>query len=828
MSAALIRQKVETAFRDYETAGVPSSGDHEPVKSEIRYALGELLETTLGAIGSGIERFATKAELDAAVAFDDGQLAYVYDNNGDPADALNGVYQWDDGGAQWVIADWYLAAVDAAIDALDAKVDAIDALAVDAQQRTIDAGVPAAADLADYAETGFLMVNVSNPATRRNIVRTADKITLTALYSSLTAGFIFPDLDGDQPRGGRIYSAEVKLTASGGGIQAIGVGPVAEARAATARGDATDTTLMEVEAAATNDAKFFALRTANGIQGFVQETGSVVQNGADGQIAATSTNDYLPTWAVGDTIRVVLFVPNDDSPRRIDWYKKAAGLSGFAHQAWATVNAANWPAESDPWVGIYTTATYTAEFANFETVAAQPADPSVRYMDASAAITGAGGRTDPVTNLRELFQSVRDENDHLYATIGDNGGEPYRVYRSTGIVVPHARFRELTLLGDTGRMPEIRGSHVPGAWAAVSGDVWRTQNFWNGVASVTNGAVVSYAPDEIGFDWYGVNRRCLRHAGANASVATLQGATEPSYSLNNGDGFMYVVLPDGQDPNVSGELELVQCVAPLVLDAPAGNDLLWRPRVTIRGLQLYGGVISGLRAYARDVLLERVFTGAAVADALEFFECSGQTYSCRSWGAQNDCLKSNPIAGGPLFDQSERPVLTHFDMDCRAAGFDGNGDTVSLHHGGGKMIFHGGRFWGASKHNMSQIDDFEAYGVDCRGGAGGGIIIAPSAGETVDFAIVGGLIRDAGTAGNASTGGILVTPAAGAGQITGRIDGVAITAPDVATPRGLYVTNASGDPAMIELDLLGLRIDDTIVEPVVGLALATVSQPTFV
>lgn len=118
MSASEVRAAVEAAFRDFATTGVPSSGKHEPVKSEIRYALGALLEATLSSIGSGIERFATVALMNADTSRADGTLAYVYDNNGSPADPANGIYQWDDGGNAWVEADWYVAAVAAVVQPL--------------------------------------------------------------------------------------------------------------------------------------------------------------------------------------------------------------------------------------------------------------------------------------------------------------------------------------------------------------------------------------------------------------------------------------------------------------------------------------------------------------------------------------------------------------------------------------------------------------------------------------------------------------------------------------------------------------------------------------
>lgn len=81
-------------FRDYATDGVPSSGAHDPIKSEIR----ELLDRIDASSATGVAAFATKAEMDAVTDRVDYTPAFVWS---DTTAANNGQYVWDDGGATW-------------------------------------------------------------------------------------------------------------------------------------------------------------------------------------------------------------------------------------------------------------------------------------------------------------------------------------------------------------------------------------------------------------------------------------------------------------------------------------------------------------------------------------------------------------------------------------------------------------------------------------------------------------------------------------------------------------------------------------------------------
>lgn len=87
----IVLDSFKSAFRDYTTEGVPSSGEHEPVKSEIR-SIGEVIESALADIGlAGLAdvTYATRAEIDGDLAHPAGTVGLVY---ADTTDANNDLY----------------------------------------------------------------------------------------------------------------------------------------------------------------------------------------------------------------------------------------------------------------------------------------------------------------------------------------------------------------------------------------------------------------------------------------------------------------------------------------------------------------------------------------------------------------------------------------------------------------------------------------------------------------------------------------------------------------------------------------------------------------
>lgn len=96
-----IKTQSDTAFRDYVTEGVPASGPHEPIKSEIRaiFPKIEAADAAIALAGVITVKKTTKALLDADLAHAAGVLAIVYsdgDNNGIYAKLLgSGSGSWD-------------------------------------------------------------------------------------------------------------------------------------------------------------------------------------------------------------------------------------------------------------------------------------------------------------------------------------------------------------------------------------------------------------------------------------------------------------------------------------------------------------------------------------------------------------------------------------------------------------------------------------------------------------------------------------------------------------------------------------------------------------
>lgn len=119
---------LKTAFRKYETDGLPGSGAHKPSKDEINPAF-EKLRSEINGISAGMTIVANIAARDAFFATPSNQnkLVYVNNNNGVDDDPLNGVYEYVSGSARF--AEGYYAGLAAAVQPLvdDAETAATSA-----------------------------------------------------------------------------------------------------------------------------------------------------------------------------------------------------------------------------------------------------------------------------------------------------------------------------------------------------------------------------------------------------------------------------------------------------------------------------------------------------------------------------------------------------------------------------------------------------------------------------------------------------------------------------------------------------------------------------
>ena len=95
--------------------------------------------------------------------------------------------------------------------------------------------------------------------------------------------------------------------------------------------------------------------------------------------------------------------------------------------------------------------------------------------------------------------------------------------------------------------------------------------------------------------------------------------------------------------------------------------------------------------------------------------------------------------------------------------------------------------------------------------------MAAAGGRNQRFVVRGGYV------GDCDFGGVVVTRSAGTGVTTGVIEGVRIGRPNIATPRGIYVSHP-GTVEQVVLDIIDPRIDSQIAAPFDGLASATVTQ----
>jgi hypothetical protein len=202
-----ITDAANSAVRDFVTAGVPASGDHEPVKSEIRAVFGviDAALSSLGVNGAITVKKATRALLYADLAHIADTLAIVYN---DAATAQNGVYakSGGSGSGSWAITSLTLPATFAAdlaealskLEDIDAAVAATAADVVSAEADRVAAAASAltassAASSATTAAAGALVALAASGGIDRYADTYAAAVTANSGWTNGDQILIFAD-----------------------------------------------------------------------------------------------------------------------------------------------------------------------------------------------------------------------------------------------------------------------------------------------------------------------------------------------------------------------------------------------------------------------------------------------------------------------------------------------------------------------------------------------------------------------------------------------------------------------------------------------------------
>ncbi len=871
-----IVDEFSTAFRDFATDGVASSGPHEPIKSEIR-AIGGVIEEVIteevGTLEELVDSTLTSGRRGyltwSAMAADTGQPAGTL-GEVSPADsgthtdpvvggtvANSGVFRYSSSPAGWqrlyampvsatasnaetltgtdtakavtpaglkYVRDQVLGTDDGGGTIFTRLGEAEDQLDLN-RQALINLGAAQTQDPSSYATAGYLHApSYSNPATRRTITRGASTITIAV---TLQQSWLFTFEDRDVA-GGRIFRAEFTATASASSTYGFGIGITTEAKADAARGDATDLTVWESGSAGTVTTRAFVMRN-NGVAQCVTNQTIGSGNTLD-QSTIKSNQANGTTFTTGDKIRAEARVPDDAvSDRQIDWWKQTGGAGAWLYMGFITVAAADWPLTSEPCAAGHSNSTLSATIHERsvraidagETGTVTAPETTIRYVNPGASSGGTGDRSLPVQSILDVATSITQSSNRLKIVL--KGG----IHRITSTFsLAHDAYQDVEICSASGEMAEIRGTRAAGTWTQDGSNptVWWVPNYYGGSLSSANGHVVSYDPRALDWDasfaqWAEV--RALKSLGNNVAPATMAAETVPGCSLNTSNGRMYIVLPGGENPNSVGSLELVQVDRVLNLAGPSSGALMFRPRAILENFKMAGGITNVMRASVWSLLSDNVLTGGAVSDVAEFRECSGQMHRFRAMGAHNDCVKTNlydPTGGTtPRYSDVDRPLLEFIDPEFHGALI---GDNISNHQDGGDVSLRGGRLYSAGKHNMSMISSFAVSGTRMGLGAQGGMMVA--------FAEDGiARINDAFVE-DSLYGLTLSKGAATTHMVRMLVDGLVVSTPLGLTTRGIYLFNSAAANT-VEMDLSRYLCDTAIPsgDRRVGFSGSTVRERTY-
>jgi hypothetical protein len=200
-----IRSSANETWRDYVTNGVPSSGAHEPVKSEIRATMG-LVEDQIATVnagnGSGLLTYETIAAMNADTTQPDNATAQTLEDSN--------LYRWDDGEAEWVSIGPNAYAARADLEAADRKVRRIESNLDFLSAVFHDVVLDATPNTAILNATGLTTTTSGRLAT--DFIEVNEHTVITRFDSSVASGTTAPYAfyDEDSLYLGYSYSAVVE------------------------------------------------------------------------------------------------------------------------------------------------------------------------------------------------------------------------------------------------------------------------------------------------------------------------------------------------------------------------------------------------------------------------------------------------------------------------------------------------------------------------------------------------------------------------------------------------------------------------------------------
>lgn len=819
--------------------GNPPTDDYEPDRAGVLNAFSEI-STSLGIVSFGAISvlYDTKANLDADLAHAADTIALVHS---DGTDANNDFYikvGAVDAGS-WTLtsilhdsieglASPYVTQAEAAATAAQAVADDLEPTILDNENNFIELGLERTMGVvAD--EAGLLtLAEYTSPATRRTVTRSGDTVRID---STLQQGYAVT-FDPDYVEAGRTLEVE-HIVHSGPSTIGVGIAIVPTSECDDARADATDLTAL-VEGA-DPDHTLFVYRQDGVIVAFIKTSAGGAASQVQGTRIASSYGSGT-TWTDADKIFAKAVVPSDASNRIIEFYKQTGGAGAKVLVASATIEEAYWDITDEICGCVYSPAAFDWETTRVVDKVQTGSDesgetvglPALRFADYS--ITGGNGTQDaPFDDITDILSSVDDDTDALEMVI--RGGGIYRL--SSALSINHDRYRMVKIRGDGSDIPDVRFTKIAGTWAQDGSNptVWETDNFFAGVSSGANGGLVMcYNTSEIPLldgDYH--SRKQLKYAGTDVAAATLAALAYPASSRITGTSKVRIVLPGGENPNtITTDLELVQVSEGLIFGGPASGAKLSNPELIMDNIMWSGSGTNVGRFDIWRLIWDNVRFAGDSNDTVRLRECSGIINRLRIEGSANDCLKTDPYTGGGdtnHYTDELRPWITAYDTHLAGAGYDGSGDNVSIHENGGGIIFHGGLFADAEKHNASMIDSFEMHDVRCINGMSGGIVAAFDADQDGHADIRSCTVEDAGTVSGQAA--IQLVRLAGSGTTTAYIDRPRIITPNDITTRGIQVSNGAG-VSQIDVDLIDALFDDQIATPRQSFEGGTVRESTLV